>query len=78
MSVKTASDVTKIVETEVDRLGLLFAHEPDGKVTAALEQVRRNLGVELTAEFPNGLAAEFADCFIAAIWKRKREIERST
>jgi hypothetical protein len=62
----------------VDELGLLFAHAPDEKVAASLEQMRKNLNVEFCALFPSAPPETLAagvDSILAEIQKRRREIE---
>jgi hypothetical protein len=62
----------------VDELGLLFAHEPDEKVAASLEQMRKNLNAEFLRVFPRAPPETMAagvDCIVAEIQKRRREIE---
>ena len=63
----------------VDELGLLFAHEPDEKVAASLEQMRKNLNAEFLRVFPRAPPETMAagvDSIIRSIQDRKREIER--
>jgi hypothetical protein len=65
--------------TAVDELGLLFAHEPDDRVAASLEQLRKNLHAEFCALFPSAEPEDMeagVDCIIRSIQDRKREIER--
>ena len=62
-----------------DKLGLLFAHEPDEKVAASLEQMRKNLNVEFLKLFPSAdqqTMAAGVDSILAEIQTRRREIER--
>jgi hypothetical protein len=62
----------------VDELGLLFAHEPDEKVAASLEQMRKNLNAEFLRVFPRAPPETMAagvDSILAEIQKRRREIE---
>jgi hypothetical protein len=62
-----------------DELGLLFAHEPDEKVAASLEQMRQNLIDKFCALFPMAAPETMAagvDCIVAEIQKRRREIEK--
>jgi hypothetical protein len=61
-----------------DQLGLLFAHEPDDRVAASLEQMRKNLIAEFFMLFPSAPPETMAagvDCIVAEIQKRRREIE---
>jgi hypothetical protein len=61
-----------------DDVALAFAHEPDAKVAASLEQMRKNLNAEFLRVFPNADAETMAagvDCIVAEIQKRRREIE---
>jgi hypothetical protein len=61
-----------------DELGLLFAHTPDEKVDASLEQMRRNLIEKFCALFPSAdqqTLAAGVDSIIVNIRERKREIE---
>jgi hypothetical protein len=62
-----------------DELGLLFACEPDEKVAASLEQMRKNLNAKFCALFPRAAPETMAagvDSIIAEIQKRRREIEK--
>jgi hypothetical protein len=61
-----------------DKLGLLFAHEPDERVDAELARMRQNLIDKFCALFPNAERETMAagvDSIIAEIQKRRREIE---
>jgi hypothetical protein len=61
-----------------DGLALLFAHEPDEKVEAALARMHRNLSAEFCTLFPSADPATIAagvDSIITEILKRRREIE---
>jgi hypothetical protein len=61
-----------------DEIALVFAFEPDEKVAASLEQMRKNLNAKFLALFPNAEPATLAagvDSIIAEIQKRRREIE---
>jgi hypothetical protein len=62
----------------VNDLGLFLASEPDEKVDASLERMRKNLKAEFLRVFPNADPATMAagvDSIIAEIQKRRREIE---
>jgi hypothetical protein len=64
-----------------DELALFFAHEPDGKVDAALARMRRNLIDKFCALFPKAAPETMAagvDSIIRSIQDRKREIERDS
>jgi hypothetical protein len=59
-----------------DEVALAFAHEPDEKVAASLEQMRKNLNAEFCALFPSAPPETMAagvDCIPAEIQKRRRE-----
>jgi hypothetical protein len=59
-------------------VALAFAYEPDEKVEASLERMRKNLNDEFLRIFPNAdreTMAAGVDCIIAEILKRRREIE---
>jgi hypothetical protein len=61
-----------------DDVALAFAHQPDDRVAASLEQMRKNLNVEFCALFPSvepETMAAGVDCIVAEIQKRRREIE---
>jgi hypothetical protein len=64
-----------------EELGLLFAHQPDEKVTASLAQMRRNLIDKFCSLFPSAdqqTMAAGVDSIIVHIQERKREIERDS
>jgi hypothetical protein len=59
-------------------LALVFAHEPDQKVEASLERMRKNLNAEFLRVFPNADPETLeagVDSIVVAIQKRRREIE---
>jgi hypothetical protein len=62
-----------------DEVALAFAHEPDGKVDAALARMRQNLIDKFLKLFPSAEPETMAagvDCIIRSIQTRRREIER--
>ena len=62
----------------VHELALFFANEPDGRVAAALADMRQNLidkFVELFPSAPPGTMAAGVDSIVKAIQLRRREIE---
>jgi hypothetical protein len=62
----------------IDDVALGFAHEPDAKVEASLERMRKNLNDEFVRVFPIAdpeTMAAGVDSIIAEIQKRRREIE---
>ena len=74
----TQADFAERCAAVVDELGLLYAGEPDEKVSSSLATMRANLVAELTKMFTNtdvDLRA-MVDRFIRAIVERKAEIER--
>ena len=61
-----------------DEVALAFAHEPDDRVAASLEQMRQRLIAEFVALFPSAdqqTMAAGVDSIIAEIQKRRRAIE---
>ena len=59
-------------------VALAFAYEPDEKVEASLERMRKNFNAEFVRVFPNAdpeTLAAGVDSIIAEIQKRRREIE---
>jgi hypothetical protein len=62
----------------VDDLGLFLASEPEERVDASLERMRKNLNAEFMRVFPGADAETLAagvDCVVLEIQKRRREIE---
>jgi hypothetical protein len=62
-------------------VALAFAYEPDEKVEASLERIRKNLNAEFLRVFPTAnpeIMAAGVDCIIAGIQKRRRDIEVGT
>ena len=63
-----------------DDVALTFAHEPDDRVAASLEQMRQRLIAKFVALLPSAPPETMAagvDSIIAEIQKRRREIEAS-
>jgi hypothetical protein len=61
-----------------DEVALLFAHQPDAKVDAAVSQMRENLNVEFRALFPSAapdVLGAGVDSIVGEIRRRRREIE---
>jgi hypothetical protein len=64
-----------------DEVALLFAHEPDAKVDAALARMRQRIIDQFLVLFPSAPPETMAagvDSIIRSIQDRKREIERDS
>jgi hypothetical protein len=74
----TKSELAKRWTAAAAEVAFAFAHEPDEKVDAELERMRKNLNAEFVRVFPNAdpeTMTAGVDSIIAEIQKRRREIE---
>jgi hypothetical protein len=76
----TAEQFMQSLVTAVKDLSLFFAGQPDERVSAALDKMRRNVGDQFIKLFPDNLemSTTLLDNMVDAIQTRRREIEGGT
>jgi hypothetical protein len=73
----TESELLQRWVAAADDVALAFAHEPDDRVAASLEQMRQKIIDNFLRVFPNAdreTMTAGADCIVAEIQKRRRAI----
>ena len=72
----TQQEFVETAWTTVQDISLFLANEPDDRVKATLDQMRKNLNEQMAEVFP--LVAEpIVDAIIKGIEDRRHEIERA-
>jgi hypothetical protein len=64
--------------TVVRDLSLFFAHQPDARVSAALDQMRRNLDKQFAEILPGPQGPAIVDTILDGIQARRKEIQRGS
>ncbi len=75
--ISTEQFVSRMVAVARD-LSLLLAHEPDDRVTAALDQMRRNLDKQFAEILPGPQGPAIIDTLLDTIQARRLEIQRGS
>jgi hypothetical protein len=76
-TISTEQFTTRLVAVARD-LSLLLAHEPDDRVVAALDQMRRNLDREFAEIIPGPQGPAIIDTILDGIQARRLEIQRGS
>jgi hypothetical protein len=64
--------------SEVSSLALAFAHEPEDKTSAALDEMRSGMEAGLAEIWSADTAADLCGLFLAEVRRRKSEIEAAS